>query len=242
MHTDSIEAVLGQMIPVLLSTDEPPVIHLLEGASRKVKQLTDVLSFLSQHGSKPCVDMLLKNSEFIVLQCQRSDLRSGSYTIAHTAAFLLQALQKSMTKYPRFFEVFLEVRDQQLLLKWMPVLQMSSGEINFAQEPNCLGNLICDRGIARLYNQLCSDFSILLLQSACTTAYKLSTKQFAFLQARAVYDSKADGKLCQYPADADSTHLPPSTTLPRARGDWRRQMLGIMTNHQNQSAQAVSSM
>lgn len=117
MHTDSIEAVLGQMIPVLLSTDEPPVIHLLEGASRKVKQLTDVLSFLSQHGSKPCVDMLLKNSEFIVLQCQRSDLRSGSYTIAHTAAFLLQALQKSMTKYPRFFEVFLEVRDQQLLLK-----------------------------------------------------------------------------------------------------------------------------
>jgi hypothetical protein len=235
-HTENIEAVLGQIIQVLVSTEKPRVFYLVDRASFKVKQLTDALCFLSQNSCKSGVEMLLSIVNFMVAQCRKSDSGSKAYTTTHTAVLLLQALTESMVEYPSAFEILLENLDKQLFLEWTPWLPNVSAANETTLETNCRGKISCDNGIICIHNQLCHDLSLLLLQGVCTTAYRLSTKEFTFLQNQAMHEPKVDGKICEYPVDAERRipHQQPTFVFaPRPHKDWRQLVLDIMADHVN---------
>lgn len=162
-HTENLEAVLGQIIPVLVSTEKPRVFYLVDRASFKVKQLTDALCSLSQNSCKSGVGMLLSIVNFIVAECQKSDSGSKAYITTHTAVLLLQALMESTVEYLSAFEILLEHLDKQLFLEWTPWLLNVSATNEIALEANCRGKIACDRGIIRIHDQLCHDLSLLLL-------------------------------------------------------------------------------
>lgn len=242
VHPDNIEAVLQQLVAGIVSEDKPCNLYLNAHASSKANQLTEALCFLLQNDRKACLEMLHQIVDFVLTHCRACQYPDAdTYSKTRTALILLQALFESMNKHQHVFIALFNILDKPEFPEWTPWLQDLSGSSELVLEINCRGNLACTRNLSVLRDQLCHDFSVVLLHGACTTAATLSTKEFAFLQERAFFCiANAEFKTCQYPADVDNlAFIPPPPLCPRVEGDWRQQIVDIMGDLQRQSTEAV---
>ena len=239
-----VEAVLEQLVPALVSEDEPCAIFLLDRAGLKARKVTDALCYLlQQEERKPCLESMMRSIVVFILAqcraCQTPDL--NTYSKTRTAAVLLQALAESVKGQEVAFSILLAILEKNEFPERAPSLKDLAGGRNPVPNANCRGSPMCVWDASRLRDQLRHDFSVCLLHGACTTKSTLSDREFVFLQDKA-FSCKPEGetKLCKYPADADSfPFIPPAPVLPPAQGDWRAQLLQIMVEHQNESAEAV---
>ena len=246
-HDDSMEEVLRQIVTILVSEDEPCMVHLFDRASFKAHQITSALCYLLRQPQRnPGVDAILRSIvQFILAQCRAYEsphLDTCSKT--QTAALLLQALADNMKGQQIVFAKLLAVLDRSEFPKWSPSLKDLDGGSNTVLDPNCCGSPTCARDVSRKRDQLRHGFSNCLLRGACTTGSMLSPQEFIFLQDEAFLciseNKRTKDEVCQYSANSDSFRsTPPALILPQIQGDWRGQLLEIMSNHQNESAEAV---
>lgn len=246
-HLDNIEGVLEQLMAVIVSEDGPCGICFDHNASIKAKQLMDALCFLLRDDRKLSLLMMRRFIDFIVVQClssEKVDTERTDLLKISAAHVLLDALFESMKNkenkhvYPVISEIVSNpevVEDRELMT------QSLTSSFEPGLQVHCRGSLFCDRELLGLTNQLRHKLILLFLHGACTTEASLSSKEFTFLQDRALaYSKKAGFEKCQYPLNVDnSAFIPPPPPLSRPEGDWRQQIANIMGTVQRQSTEAV---
>jgi hypothetical protein len=248
-HEDKIEGVLHQLFTVIMAEEDVELCGMCfdPNAPSKAKKLMDALCFLLQGNSKPCLLMMRRFVDFVLAQClvfESTATDSTEFLKTSAALILLDALSESMKKKENkhIFPILLEIIGNQEVVEDTHLMMRS---LTSSSEPvlavHCRGNLFCARELSELSNQLRHKFILLLLHGACTTVGGISTKDFTFLQTRALaYNPEVSFKKCQYPLDVEnSAFIPPPPHFPRSDGDWRQQIVDIMGGNQRQSTEAV---
>jgi hypothetical protein len=246
-YSDNIERVLRQLMTIIVSEDGVCSICFDPNAQFKAKQLTDALCCLLKDDRKPCLLMLRRFVDFVLVQCLVSEYPgtdSTDFLKTSAALVLLDALSDSVKKkeHKHVFAILLDILDNLEVVEDRKLfIQSLTSNLEPVAKVHCRGNPVCGQELFELSNRLRHKLIILLLHGACTTSSNLSTKEFAFLQDKALaHNPKASFKKCQYPADIENSEFtPPPPLLPGVEGDWRQQIVDIMDGIQRQSTDAV---